>query len=57
MRNYTGSTDYKALLTPAQIRTVAALIDVGFPYMTRCDDKLAPSGPNARKPWGEPSAQ
>ena len=54
VRNFTGTTDHKPLLTPTEVRAFMAVIDVGFPYMTRCDDKLIPSGPNAGKPWGDP---
>ena len=44
------------LLTEAQIRMLMAVIDNGFPYMSRCDDRTVPNdgGPNAGEPWGDP---
>jgi hypothetical protein len=33
------------------------IIDLGFPYMARCDEKTIPSGPNAGLSWGDPFAQ
>jgi hypothetical protein len=54
VRNFTGTTAHTSILTADEVRTVMAVIDVGFPFMTRCDDKLVPSGPNAGAPWGEP---
>lgn len=53
VRNIGGTPNHAAMLTPSELRTFEAVIDLGFPYMTRCDDKLAPSGPNAGKPWGD----
>lgn len=45
--------NHTTLLTPSELRAFEALIDLGWPYMSRCDDKLIPSGPNAGKPWGD----
>lgn len=52
-QRYSGF-DHTALLTPAELRTVMAVIDTGFAYMSRCDAAVAPSGPNAGLPWGDP---
>jgi len=52
-RDFTGS-DHTGYLTEAEIRLLAGVMDVGFPYMTRCDDKTIPSGPNAGESWGDP---
>ena len=54
-QTFTGP-DHTGFLTEAQVRTIAGVMDVGFPYMTRCDDKTIPSGPNAGAPWGDPEA-
>ncbi len=53
-RDFTGTTPHTTLLTPEEVKTFMAVIDVGFPYMTRCDDKQVTSGPNAGRPWGDP---
>jgi hypothetical protein len=53
VRNFSGSVNHQTLLTDAEVRSIMAVIDVGFPYMSRCDDRLIPSGPNAGKPWGD----
>jgi hypothetical protein len=50
-----GGPDHTAFLTENEIREIMAVIDVGFPYMARCDDRTVPSGPNAGQPWGTPS--
>ena len=52
-RDFTGA-DHTGYLDDAQVRLLAAVMDVGFPYMSRCDDKVIPSGPNAGEPWGDP---
>ena len=52
-KSYEG-IDHTTMLTEEQVRIVMAVIDAGYPYMARCDDKLIPSGPNAGKPWGDP---
>lgn len=49
-----GGPDHSQYLDEAQLRTLSSVIDNGFPYMSRCDDKLVPSGPNFGKPWGDP---
>lgn len=50
-----GGLDHTGFLDEAEAREVMAVIDVGFPYAARCDDRTVPSGPNAGQPWGEPS--
>ena len=52
-RDFVGS-DHTSYLTEGEIRLLAGVMDVGFPYMTRCDDKVIPSGPNAGADWGDP---
>jgi hypothetical protein len=52
-RTYTGSVDHTAMLTPPELQAFEAVIDLGWAYMTRCDDKTIPSGPHAGKPWGD----
>jgi hypothetical protein len=52
-RDFSGP-DHTQYLNEEELRTLSALIDNGFPYMSRCDDKIVPSGPNAGKPWGDP---
>jgi hypothetical protein len=47
--------DHTGFLTPLEVREIRAVIDVGFVYMGRCDDRTVPSGPNAGKPWGDPN--
>jgi hypothetical protein len=42
------------MLDDAELRLVMAIIDNGFPYTARCDDRTIPSGPNAGQPWGDP---
>ena len=44
---------HTGLLSEAEVRDVMSVIDVGFPFMATCDAKVAPSGPNAGKPWGD----
>jgi hypothetical protein len=45
---------HASLLSEAEKRLFMAVIDVGFPYMSRCDDKLIPRDglPNSGEPWG-----
>ena len=52
-RDFSGP-DHTQYLDQEELRTLISLIDNGFPYMSRCDDKIVPSGPNAGKPWGDP---
>jgi hypothetical protein len=52
-RDFTGP-DHSGYLNETELRLLAAVMDVGFPYMSRCDDKVIPSGPNAGEPWGDP---
>lgn len=48
---------HKGLLNDNEIRTVMSVLDVGYPYMARCDDRVIPvSGtpsPNGGKAWGD----
>ena len=52
-RDFTGP-DHTGYLDETEVRLFAAIMDVGFPYMSRCDDKVIPSGPNAGEFWGDP---
>jgi hypothetical protein len=52
-RNFTGP-DHRSFLTENEVRDVIAVIDLGFPFAARCDDRVIPSGPNAGEPWGAP---
>jgi hypothetical protein len=36
-RNFTGATSHIGMLTDSELRTLQGVIDVGFPYMSRCD--------------------
>jgi hypothetical protein len=54
-RDFSGP-DHTAYLDEAEIRLLRGVLDVGFPYMTRCDDRTIPSGPNMGEPWGDPEA-
>ena len=54
-RDFTGP-DHTGYLDEAEIRLLAGILDVGFPFMTRCDDKTIPTGPLAGLPWGDPEA-
>ncbi len=56
-KSYTGNYDHSSLLTAAEITTLKALIDNGFPYMARCDDKTITEGINTGLPWGDPQAE
>ena len=47
--------DHTHLLSESEIRILRAVMDLGFPYTARCDDRVIPSGPNAGLPWGDPS--
>jgi hypothetical protein len=42
------------MLTDLELRELMAVIDAGWVYMARCDDRTVPSGPNAGEPWGQP---
>lgn len=46
--------DHTHDLSDVEQRTLMALIDVGFPYMARCDERTVPAGLNAGLPWGDP---
>lgn len=48
--------DHTGYFDEAEVRDLMALIDLGFPFMSRCDDKEIPSGPHAGQPWGDPFA-
>jgi hypothetical protein len=52
-RSFTGMS-HKGMLSAAELKTLTAVIDIGFPFMTRCDERTADTGPNAGKPWGDP---
>lgn len=54
-RDFSGP-DHTAYLDEAEVRLLTGVLDVGFPYMTRCDDRTIPSGPNMGEPWGDPQA-
>jgi hypothetical protein len=54
-RDFVGP-DHTMYLDEAQIRLLAGVMDVGFPFMSRCDDTVIGSGPNAGEPWGDPEA-
>ncbi|MFP6684599.1 MAG: hypothetical protein VB934_07795, partial [Polyangiaceae bacterium] len=54
-RDFTGP-DHTGYLSEAELRLLQAVMDVGFPYMSRCDDKTISSGPHAGQPWGDPQA-
>jgi hypothetical protein len=49
-----GGMDHTGLLTDEELRTFAAVIDLGFPYMASCAEATIPSGPNAGQPWCDP---
>ena len=46
--------DHTQFLSESEIRTLRAVMDLGFPYTARCDDRTIISGPNAGLPWGDP---
>jgi len=48
--------DHTGLLSDDELRTWIGVMDLGFPYMSRCDDATVPSGPWAGEPWGDPVA-
>lgn len=56
-KSYQGAFDHRALLSETEVRTLQAVLDIGFPYMARCQDKTIESGPNRGQPWGEPTAR
>lgn len=51
------SVAHTGLLTDGEVRTIMSVLDVGFPYMSRCDDRTIPASgtpsPNAGKAWGD----
>jgi len=49
--------DHTSFVSEAELRTLRAVMDLGFPYTARCDDRLIPSGPNSGEPWGDPLVQ
>jgi len=49
---FTGPS-HIGMLSEEELRLLMGVIDVGYPYMTACDDKTIPSGPNAGEPWGD----
>lgn len=53
--NFSGP-DHTSYLSETELRTLRAVMDLGFPYTARCDDSLVPSGPNEGLPWGDPEA-
>jgi hypothetical protein len=55
-RDFTGP-DHTGYFSEHELRDLMGLIDIGFPYMSRCDDRTVPSGPHAGLPWGDPYAQ
>jgi hypothetical protein len=55
-QSYAGSFDHTSLLNDLEIRTLYAVMDVGMPYMARCDDQIVPAGRNSGAPWGDPDA-
>ncbi|MBK8188716.1 MAG: hypothetical protein IPK77_16500 [Cellvibrio sp.] len=52
-QNYAGTFNHVGLLTEDEVKTWMAVMDVGLPYMARCDEKTIPSGVHAGKPWGD----
>ena len=52
-RNFTGP-DHRGFLSANEVRDVIAVIDLGFPFAARCDDRMVPSGPNTGMAWGDP---
>src|SRR5262249_17995802 len=55
------SVPHKGLLSDYEIRTIVWVLDVGYPFMARCDDRVTPASgtpsPNAGQPWGDPVAK
>jgi hypothetical protein len=49
--------DHSRMLTEEEKRLFMSVIDVGFPYMSRCDDRPITSGPNAGASWGDTQFQ
>lgn len=54
-RDFKGP-DHTGYFSDGEVRLLAGIMDVGFPFMARCDDTTIPSGPNAGHPWGDPEA-
>ena len=52
-KQYTGAYVHTGLLSQGEIVSLKALIDNGFPYMSRCDDTTVQEGINAGLPWGD----
>jgi hypothetical protein len=52
------SVTHTGILTDLQIRTLMAVLDAGYSFMSRCDDRIIPASgtpsPNGGKPWGDP---
>ena len=48
--------DHTQILDETELRMIRAVMDLGFPYTSRCDDRIIPSGPNEGLPWGDPIA-
>ena len=55
-KDFTGE-DHTGFLSETEVRLLQGIMDVGLPFMTRCDDKTIPSGPNTGQPWGDPAAR
>jgi hypothetical protein len=55
-KSFSGSTPHTGILSDDEVRTLMAVMDVGFPYMARCSDKTIASGPNAGATWGAPTS-
>ena len=55
-QRFTGP-DHTHFLSDNEVRDIIGVIDTGFVYMGRCDDKMITSGTHAGEPWGEPSEQ
>jgi hypothetical protein len=52
-RDFTGSTDHTGMLSEQEVRDLMAVIDVGFPFMSSCEDVTLTSGPNAGQGYGD----
>ncbi|MGB0132699.1 hypothetical protein, partial [Dokdonella sp.] len=52
-KQYTGTFNHSGLLTAQETISLKALIDNGFPYMSRCDDTTVQEGINSGLPWGD----
>ncbi|HVT35079.1 MAG TPA: hypothetical protein VHE37_05830, partial [Nevskiaceae bacterium] len=70
-RTHTGATNHVGMLTDDELRVLKGVIDIGFPYMSRCDGQsyeaqqspatvpsgLVRSGPYQGHPWGDPQVR